>query len=87
MEDLAREIAFRHLVGVDDGDVAGAGRSEIKERGRAESARADDEKAGGDDLFLTFLAEAGNQHLARKALPKRVKAFVVSSGHKSRSSF
>ena len=45
MDDLPLQIRQRHCVVVDDADGANAGRRQIKQRRRAEPARADDQHA------------------------------------------
>ena len=68
MDHLALQVRQIDAIAVADGDAAHAARREIEECRRAEAARADDERVGGEEALLRLLAEFVQQQVA--AIPE-----------------
>ncbi len=71
VDDLPLEVRVVDDVGVDDPERPDARRCEVERRGRAEAAGADEEDARLEQPLLAFLADLGDQQVARVARPLR----------------
>ena len=77
VDDLSLQVRLVDDVRVDDAELADAGGGEVERRGRAEAPRADQEHPRFEQLELSFLADLGNQQVARVAAPLlRLEAVV-----------
>ena len=68
MDDLALQVRQRDMVVVDDAQRPDAGRREVLQHGRAESAGSDHEHARAFQLLLAGAADLGQHDVTRVAL-------------------
>ena len=67
VEDLALQVGQVDIVVIDDREVPHAGGSQVGHRGRAKTARADDQHAAGEQALLAFDPDLVEQNMARIA--------------------
>jgi hypothetical protein len=75
VQDLALQVGEVDLVGVGEGEASDSGGGEIERRRAAEAARADDQRARGAQLLLSFNADLRQQNVPAIA----EKLLVVNS--------
>ena len=83
VEDLALQVGEVDLVGVGEGEAADAGGGEVERGGTAEAARADDQRARGAQLLLSFNADLRQQNVpavAEKLLVVQLVLFCATVG-------
>jgi hypothetical protein len=85
VNDLALEIGKVNGVEIDDADFADTGGGQVHRNGRAESAGADADDAGGADFFLTGQADFGQNQMARVAANFVIIQLHTIRGRKSKA--
>ena len=81
VQNLALQVGIIHGVEIHDAEFADAGGGEIHGDGRAETARADAQDAGGLDFLL-----AGQTDFGQNQVPRVAADFVIVQFHKSSQS-